>query len=74
MMERLQQAWSRFWNEEDGLGTLEILLIIAVLLIIGIAFRKWIVKWMGQLFNSADTQINGETNSIRSDADTLSPQ
>ncbi|WP_072327783.1 MULTISPECIES: Flp1 family type IVb pilin [unclassified Paenibacillus] len=41
---RLRQAWHRFWKEEDGLGTLEILLIIAVLIIIAIAFRKWIMN------------------------------
>jgi Flp pilus assembly pilin Flp len=37
--EKLQQ----FWQEEDGIGTLEILLIIAVIVIIAIAFRKWII-------------------------------
>ncbi|CAG7645491.1 hypothetical protein PAESOLCIP111_04962 [Paenibacillus solanacearum] len=66
-------GWKRFWKEEDGLGTLEILLIIAVLLIIAIAFRKWIMKWVGDLFSKANTEINSQSGSIRSDADTLSP-
>ncbi|MCU6798038.1 Flp1 family type IVb pilin [Paenibacillus sp. WQ 127069] len=29
-----------FWSDEDGLGTLEILLIVAVLVIIAIALPK----------------------------------
>ncbi|CAG7648103.1 Flp1 family type IVb pilin [Paenibacillus allorhizosphaerae] len=57
-MTLVQAGWKRFWKEEDGLGTLEILLIIAVLLIIAIAFRKWIMKWVGDLFNNANTEVN----------------
>ncbi|MBU7318723.1 Flp1 family type IVb pilin [Paenibacillus oleatilyticus] len=61
-MEALKTAWQRFWKEEDGLGTLEILLIIAVLLIIAIAFRKWITKWMESLFNDASKEIKDSKN------------
>ncbi|MGO4275129.1 Flp1 family type IVb pilin, partial [Paenibacillus sp. TAF58] len=35
----------QFWEDEEGLGTLEILLIVAVLVGIAIIFRKWIVSW-----------------------------
>lgn len=35
-----------FWAEEDGIATVEILLILAVLIIIAILFRKTIVKWV----------------------------
>ncbi|NQX63260.1 Flp1 family type IVb pilin [Paenibacillus qinlingensis] len=35
--------FKRVWKEEDGLGTLEILLIVAVLVAIAIIFRKWII-------------------------------
>ncbi|WP_159883530.1 Flp1 family type IVb pilin [Paenibacillus puerhi] len=73
MSMQLKEGWLRFWKEEDGLGTLEILLIIAVLIIIAIAFRKWIVKWMGELFGSADEQIKLERESIRGDGNALSP-
>ncbi|NOU96932.1 hypothetical protein GC093_27455 [Paenibacillus sp. LMG 31456] len=52
------EAVSGFWEDEDGLGTLEILMIVAVLVIIAIAFRKWIMKWVGELFRSANTEIN----------------
>jgi len=49
-----------FWKEEDGLGTLEILLILAVIVVIAVAFRKWIMKWVGDLFKKADTEINNQ--------------
>jgi Flp pilus assembly pilin Flp len=47
-----------FWKDEEGIGTLEILLIIAVIVIIAIAFRKWIMKWVKQMFESANAEIN----------------
>ncbi|WP_019534124.1 Flp1 family type IVb pilin [Paenibacillus ginsengihumi] len=71
---RLQESWKRFWHEEDGLGTLEILLIVAVLVIIAIAFRKWIMKWVGDLFKSADTEITNQSGSISDDASSISPK
>ncbi|MFN0223223.1 hypothetical protein [Paenibacillus sp. KR2-11] len=37
MLTTMKNAWTRFWKEDEGLGTLEILMIIAVLLIIAIA-------------------------------------
>ena len=43
----------KLWKEEDGLGTLEILLIVAVLVAITIVFRKT-DHWLGH----ADFQRN----------------
>jgi len=73
-MHEINKAVNRFWKEEDGLGTLEILLIVAVLVIIAIAFRKWIMKWMESLFSSANTQITNQSGTIESDATNLSPK
>lgn len=58
--------WSRnFWNEEDGLGTLEILLILAVLVAIAIVFRKWIISWVNTLFeNSRDEMEKIDNDTI----------
>ncbi|OXM87886.1 Flp1 family type IVb pilin [Paenibacillus rigui] len=74
MMKWLNEGMKRFWKEEDGLGTLEILLIVAVLVIIAIAFRKWIMKWVESLFTNANSQITGQSGSIESDATKISPQ
>lgn len=58
----------RFWNEEDGMGTVEIVLIIAVLVAIVLIFRGAIVGFIknatGQVFNSANeitSNIGGGT-------------
>ncbi|MCZ8515873.1 Flp1 family type IVb pilin [Paenibacillus filicis] len=73
-MERLKEGWNAFWKEEEGLGTLEILLIVAVLIIIAIAFRKWILKWLKALFESADKEIVDQSGTISKDAGDLSPK
>jgi Flp pilus assembly pilin Flp len=46
-----------FWQDEEGLGTLEILLIVAVLIAIAIAFREYIINWINELFGQADGQM-----------------
>jgi Flp pilus assembly pilin Flp len=56
----ISQKLIRFWKEEEGIGTLEILLIIAVIVIIAIAFRKWILKWVKHLFAGAESEIKSQ--------------
>jgi Flp pilus assembly pilin Flp len=65
----IRRKLMRFWKEEDGIGTLEILLIIAVIVIIAIAFRKWIMKWVKQLFEGAESEIKSQNM----DSDDLLP-
>lgn len=36
----------KFWQEEEGMGVVEILLIIAVLIVIAILFRNAIIDWV----------------------------
>ena len=47
-----------FWKEEEGITTVEILLVLAVLVIIAIIFKDAIVKWVtdtvAKVFNNAD--------------------
>lgn len=62
MLDRTKSGLAAFWREEDGLGTLELLLILAVIVVIAIAFRKWIMRWVGALFHSANTEIDSQTN------------
>jgi Flp pilus assembly pilin Flp len=59
-MNKIKSQLRQFWNDEEGMGTLEILLIIAVIVIIAIAFRKWILKWVGELFKKADAEISSQ--------------
>ena len=53
-----------FWTEEEGMAVVEILLILAVLIIIAILFRKTIIDWVNEMlanvFDNADAgKING---------------
>lgn len=38
-----------FWEEEDGMGTVEIILIIAVLVAIALLFRNQLIKWVNSV-------------------------
>lgn len=42
-----------FWKDEEGLGTLEMILIIAVLIAVVLVFRKEIVKVVEALIATA---------------------
>lgn len=48
----------RFSKSEEGLGTLEIILIIAVIIIIALLFKDWIVDLVKNLMGKADDQAN----------------
>ena len=53
-----------FLKEEEGMGTVEIVVIIAVLVSIALIFRNAITTWVrttiGDIFNKTNTDI--ETN------------
>ena len=48
-----------FWNEEEGMGTVEMVLIIAALVAIALLFRKAIIDFittaLGNVFGSDTT-------------------
>lgn len=48
-------AWGKvkgFWQEEEGLGTLELLLIIVVILIIALLFKNQILALINKLLEN----------------------
>ncbi|SDZ18209.1 Flp pilus assembly protein, pilin Flp [Evansella caseinilytica] len=47
-----------FWKEEEGIQTLEIMLIIAVIVVIAIAFRKQIMGWINNLLDFGDKIVD----------------
>ncbi|WP_240941360.1 Flp1 family type IVb pilin [Paenibacillus sp. HB172176] len=47
-----------FWKNEKGLGTLEIILIIAVVIMIALLFKGWIIELVKDLMGKADDQAN----------------
>ncbi|MCW3793663.1 Flp1 family type IVb pilin [Paenibacillus sp. LS1] len=58
MMEVLKNKVSAFWKEEDGLGTLELILIIGVIIIIALIFKDQIKTLVTDLLKKVDTKSN----------------
>lgn len=46
-----------WFRKEEGIGTLEIILIVAVIVIIAVAFRKWILAWVQKLFDTSNEEL-----------------
>lgn len=50
-MNSITKGVKNFWNEEEGLQTLELMLIIAVIVVIALMFREEIVTWVTDLIS-----------------------
>lgn len=46
-----------FWKDEEGLETIEILLILSVLIVIAVMFKEKITGWANDLFGKIDSEI-----------------
>lgn len=57
-MEKAKNFMTKFWNDEEGLQTLEIMLIIAVIVVIALLFRKNIMQWVNDLLNFGEGEVN----------------
>ena len=51
-MSVLKNAWLTFWNDESGMGVVEIILIIVVLIALVIIFKENITKLVNDIWNS----------------------
>jgi len=58
MMEMFKNKVNAFWKEEDGLGTLELILIIGVIIIIALIFKDQITALIKSLLSKVDTKSN----------------
>ncbi|WP_128894080.1 Flp1 family type IVb pilin [Longirhabdus pacifica] len=58
MLTKFNAKIKDFHEDQRGLGTLEILLIVAVLVVVAIIFRKYIISWVDGLFGDIDGEIN----------------
>ena len=52
------KTWKDFLKEEDGMGTVEIILIIVVLVGIVLIFKEQITKIVENIFKKITTQSN----------------
>lgn len=57
-MEVLKNKVSAFWKEEDGLGTLELILIIGVIIIIALIFKDQIKTLVERLLKNVSDKSN----------------
>lgn len=55
-MKKLGNPIRAFWKSEDGIGTLEIILIIAIVILIALLFKGWIMDLIDRLLNKAESQ------------------
>ncbi|BFH64888.1 MULTISPECIES: Flp1 family type IVb pilin [Paenibacillus] len=61
----LTLAWGKvkdFWKREDGLGMLEIILIIAVIIIIAVLFRDELLRIVKNLLNKVESKSDDVFN------------
>lgn len=54
--------WTRFWTEEDGMGVVEVLLIVVVLVGLALIFKEQITT----LVQSIWTSINKDAKKVYS--------
>jgi Flp pilus assembly pilin Flp len=54
------RAIRSFWRDDRGIGTLEIVLIAAVLIMVAILFKDWIIDFIDGLMG----KVEGESNKI----------
>ena len=47
----MKELWTRFWREEEGFGTVELVILIGVLVAIALLFRKTIIKFVTDLMD-----------------------
>ncbi len=52
------KTWKQFLREEDGMGTVEVILIIVVLVGLVIIFKDQLTKIINNLFSKITSQTN----------------
>ncbi len=55
-MNRLKIFWNRFWNDESGMGVVEVILIIVVLIGLVIIFKNQITGVVNDIFEKIVSQ------------------
>ena len=54
----MKNLLARFWKEEEGMGTVEIVIIIAVLVAVALIFRKAIIGFVTGITNKLFSNSN----------------
>ena len=56
MLTTIKNRMKRFWKDESGIGTLEMILILVVILIIALIFKDEITELVDKLFRSVNSK------------------
>ena len=54
--ELMKYWWKRFWKEEDGIGTVEMILILVVLIALVIIFKNQLTSLVNEIFDKITSQ------------------
>jgi len=54
----MKQWWKQFWMEEDGIGTVEMILILVVLIALVLIFKNRLTSLVNQIFDKITSQSN----------------
>jgi len=57
-MKKVKEMVKRFWNDEEGLGIVEILLILAVIIGLALIFRDQITSMVEKIFKSNNDKMD----------------
>lgn len=53
----MKMFFKNFWNDEEGLETVEMLLILSVLIVIAFMFKGKLEEWVKALFKKIEGEI-----------------
>ena len=54
----MMKTWKDFWKEEEGMGTVEIILIIVVLISLVVIFKEQLTSLVEDIFKKITKQAN----------------
>ncbi len=54
----MKNWWKRLWMEEDGIGTVEMILILVVLIALVIIFKNQLTTLVNNIFDKITSQSN----------------
>lgn len=57
-MKKVKEMVKKFWNDEEGIGMVEILLILAVIIGLALIFRDQITAMVEKIFKSNNDKMD----------------
>jgi Flp pilus assembly pilin Flp len=56
-MQKIKEMVKKFWNDEEGIGMVEILLIVAVIIALALVFKKQIMDMVDNMFTKNNEKM-----------------